>query len=333
LSIIKSDQFESFLGKPLRGVAKFLLHGNEPDLPSERARRLAPLLVDDAADPFQLVRLSADTLAKDPGRLADEANAISMFGGKRVIWVEAGGRDLSALIAPLMEGLPEGTSLLIEADNLKKGTPLRLLFETRPDAAAIECYAPPPASLGQMLDAEAAKAGVVIDRDTRELIVATLAGETGTARGEIAKLMLFAGNGGTLQSEDVVALLAGAGAAPADALVDLAMKGDVRGLERAVGQGFSEADAQLAAMRLAARALMLLEMRHGGEPAQLFRLPFPVKQELQRQANAWAPEVLAGRLPSLLNLLVTSRRSGPLAPGAAFRALASFALAARRGRE
>ena len=45
--------------------------------------------------------------------------------------------------------------------------PLRLLFETRPDAAAIECYAPPPASLGQMLDAEAAKAGVVIDRDTR----------------------------------------------------------------------------------------------------------------------------------------------------------------------
>src|ERR1700712_2630941 len=125
--------------------------------------------------------------------------------------------------------MPEGTSLLVEADNLKKGAPLRLLFETRPDAASIECYAPPAASLGQMLDAEAARAGVRIDRETREHIVATLAADPGAARGEIAKLMLYAGQGGALTPADVDALAANAGATPADALVDLALSGDVKG--------------------------------------------------------------------------------------------------------
>ena len=334
MSIVKSDQFETFLARPLRGIAKFLVYGREGDIVSERARRLAPLLVDDAADPFQLVRLAAETLVADPGRLADEANAISMFGGKRVIWIDAGGRDFAALIAPVMESLPDGTSLLVEADNLKKGAPLRLLFETRPDAAAIECYAPPPASLGQMLDAEAAKAGVRIDRETREHLVAALGADPSAARGEIAKLMLYAESTGALEAADVDALISGAGATPADALVDFALSGDLKGLERAIGHGLSEGDAQFAAMRLAARVLLLIELRQGGgESPQLFRLPPAVKQAVLAQANAWAPEVLAARLPALLNLLTTTRRSPALARAAAFRALTSFAVSARRGRD
>ena len=95
MAIVKSEQFEAFLREPKRRAAMFLLYGTDSDLASERARRLVPTLVSDAADPFQVVRLTADTLAKDPGRLADEASAISMFGGARVIWIEAGGRDLS----------------------------------------------------------------------------------------------------------------------------------------------------------------------------------------------------------------------------------------------
>jgi DNA polymerase-3 subunit delta len=332
LSIIRSDQFETFFARPLRGVAKFLLHGNDADVASERARRLVPLLVDDAADPFQLVRLTAETLAKDPGRLADEASAISMFGGKRVIWIEAGGRDLSALIAPLFDSLPDGTSLLIEADNLKKGAALRTLFESRPDAASIECYAPPPASLGQMVDAEATKAGVRLGAQAREHLVATLSLDPSAARSEIAKLMLYARSTGVLEAADVDAVASGAGVSPADAMVDLALAGDLAGLERAAAHGLADSgDAALAAMRLASRVALMMELRQGGEPAQLQRLPFTVKKTVLAQANAWAPEALAQRLPALLNLLVTTRRSPALAPAQAFRALTAFAIAARRG--
>jgi DNA polymerase-3 subunit delta len=332
LAGIKSEQFETFLQKPPRGLKMALLHGPESDLVAERAHRLVPTLVDDVADPFAVVRLTADALNKDPGKLADEASAISMFGGKRVLWIDAGGRDLSALIAGVADTLPAGTSLVVEADMLRKGAPLRTLFETRPDAASVECYAPPPASLGQMVDAEAKAAGIIVASDVREHLVGVLMGEPATARTEIAKLLLYARDRGALESADIDALAAGGGVTPADQLVDLALAGDLKGLERAIMQGMSEpAEAALAAMRLAARIGLLLELKQGGEPERLNRLPFAVKRAVVAQANAMTPEALTRRLPSLLGLLVSTRAQPALARAATFRALLAFAIGARRG--
>ena len=332
MAIIKTEQFESFLARPPRGLKMALIHGPEADLVAERARRLAPTLVDDVADPFQVVRLTAEALNKDPGLLADEASAISMFGGKRVLWIDAGGRDLSALIAGVADTLPAGTSLVVEADNLKKGTPLRVLFETRSDAVCIECYAPPPASIGQMVDTEFRAAGVTLAPEVREHLVSVLMGEAATARMEIAKLLLYARPQGRLESADIDALTAGAGASPADVLVDLALAGDLKGLERAVTHGLADApDAALAAMRLAARVGLLLELKQGGEPAMMHRLPFAVKKAVVAQANAMPLEALTRRLPSLLGLLVNTRAQPGLARANAFRALLAFAVGARRG--
>jgi DNA polymerase-3 subunit delta len=334
LAIVKSERFEAFLREPKRRAAMFLLYGTDSDLASERARRLVPTLVSDAADPFQVVRLSADTLAKDPGRLADEASAISMFGGARVIWIEAGGRDLSGLIGAAADALPAETYLVVEADSLRKGAPLRTLFETRPDAFALECYPAPPASLGEMIDAEARKAGVNVSAEARGRLVEALAAEPATARGEIAKLMLYAQSAGALEAADVEALAAGAGASPADALVDLALAGDFKGLERAAMHGLADSgDAALAAMRLAARVALMLELRQGGQPERLNRLPFSVRNAVVAQANSFPPETLARRLPALLNLLVSTRASPGLASASAFRALTAFAQAARRNAE
>ena len=332
MASFKTEQFETFLARPPRGLKMALIHGPESDLVAERARRLAPTLVDDVGDPFQVVRMTADALTKDPGLLADEASAISMFGGKRVLWIDAGGRDLSVLIAGVADTLPPGTSIVVEADNLRKGTPLRVLFEGRSDSASIECYAPPPASIGQMVDAEARAAGVTIAPDVREHLVSVLMGEPATARMEIAKLLLYAGPQGKLESADIDALAAGAGASPADALVDLALAGDLKGLERAVTHGLADpGDAALAAMRLAARVGLLLELKQGGEPAQMHRLPFAVKRAVVAQANAMPIEALTRRLPSLLGLLVSTRAQPGLARANTFRALLAFAVGARRG--
>jgi DNA polymerase-3 subunit delta len=330
LAVVKSEQFEAYFAKRPANVAMFLLHGPDSDLVSERARRLVPALVDDVGDPFQVVRLSADALVKDPGRLADEASAISMFGGKRVIWVDAGGRDFSALIGAAADLLPAETSLVVEADVLRQGAPMRVAFETRPNAVAIECYPPSASSLADTVEAEAKRAGVRISREVRDHLVAILAAEPGAARGEIAKLMLFAGDGGALETADVDALT-GAGASPADALVDVALAGDLAALERAVGHGFADG----VETRLAQRVALLLEIRQSGaEPERLYRLPPAVRRNALAQAHAFAPEALVRRLPALLNLLISARRDPALARSAAFRALLSFALQAqRRARE
>ena len=167
----------------------------------------------------------------------------------------------------------------------------------------------------------------------RDHLVSTLSLDPSAARSEIAKLMLYAGDGGVLEAADVDALASGAGVSPADALVDFALSGDLAGLERAAANGLADSgDAALAAMRLASRVALMLELRQtGSEPPAFQRLPFTVKKTVLAQANSWAPEALAQRLPALLNLLVTTRRSPALASSSAFRALTAFAIAARRG--
>ena len=50
--------------------------------------------VDDPTDPFSLIRIDGDDLSANPFRLVEEANTIPMFGGRRAIWVRAGGRNI-----------------------------------------------------------------------------------------------------------------------------------------------------------------------------------------------------------------------------------------------
>lgn len=332
MAVVKSEQFEGFLGRLPKSARLFLLHGTDLDAADERARRLAAALTDDAGG---IVRLSAETLSADPGRFADEALAISMFGGRRLIWVETGPRDISGLVGVVFDKLPPDTAVLVEAGNLRKGTPLRALFETRADAASIECYPATSAGLGQTIDTLAKAANVRLDAEARARLVLLLSEQPAGARGEIEKLMLFAGEGGELRPADIDALVSGGGASPGDALVDCALAGDLKGLERAAMLTLDDpGEAALAALRLAARVALLLEIRQGGAPPErLNRLPFTVRDAILAQANAYAPEALMRRLPSLLNLLVSARRAPELSGAAALRALTAFALAARRARE
>ena len=93
--------------------------------------------------------------------------------------------------------------------------------------------------------------------------------------------MLFAASAGALEAADVEALASGGAGSPGDALVDVALAGDLAVLERAVTQGLREnAEAALAAGRLAQRVALLLDIRQGGggEPERLQRLPFAVRR-------------------------------------------------------
>jgi DNA polymerase-3 subunit delta len=333
LPIVKSEHFDAFLEKLPKGVALFLLHGSDSDLANERARRLVAKFVDEVADPFQVVRLGGDVLAKDPGRRADEVLAVSMFGGRRVVWVEAGGRDIAGLLAPLADARAQDTAIIVEADGAKKGSALRNLFETRADAASIDCYAGGAVNIAALIEAEARAAGVEIAKEAREELVAALGLEPSLARGELAKLMLFARSAGVLEAADLGALLSGGAVSSADALVDLALGGNLAGLEAGAVHGLADsADAAQTAARLASRVGLMLEMLvSGGDPPGLFRLPFSARRTIVAQANAWAPELLMRRLPSLLGLIVQARRTPALARSATFRALCALALSAKRG--
>ncbi|MFP3802348.1 hypothetical protein, partial [Paraburkholderia sp. SIMBA_027] len=91
--------------------------------------------------PFSLIKLDIGDLQKDPGRLIDEAGSIGLFGGQKLIWIRGAANEkyLVDSLQQLSEKPLEGTSVIIEAGDLKKGALLRKIAETARSVATIPC--------------------------------------------------------------------------------------------------------------------------------------------------------------------------------------------------
>ena len=91
MTAVKAADVDSFLARPDPARPVVLIFGPDAGLVSERATALIKASVDDVNDPFSLVRLEAEELSANPARLAEEAQTIPLFGGRRAVWAKAPG--------------------------------------------------------------------------------------------------------------------------------------------------------------------------------------------------------------------------------------------------
>ena len=330
---------DAFVKRPPPGMRFFLVHGTDEGLIHERVKALVSVALTGDPDPLRLTRFDGDVVARDPGALADEAYAISMFGGSRAIWIEAQARDLLPVVEPLFARPPGDCTIIVEAGSLKKGTGLRTAFEKADTAASIECYPDDRRSLGPLIEAEARTAGLTIAAEARDYLVSLLGSDRMTTRGEVAKLMLYASGKPRIEVEDIEAIVADAAPSSLDALIDAALLGDMGGLESNGSRYFAEAgDAGLLVIRLVSRLTLLhrlrLEMEHGrtfdaAMQAQYVRLSPAARGALAKQAERWTSAALAKRLAAVATLSARVRRDTRLADVLATRALWSLAQGGR----
>lgn len=315
-----------------------LLFGPDIGLVRERAQDLVRRAVPDANDPFALVRLDGDELASDPQRLIDETRTIGLFGGERVIWIKAGARNLAAALEPVLAG-PCGALVVIEAGDLKRGAPLRALCENAPTALAIACYADGERDLARLVDNMLSDAGLVIDRDAKELLVSLIGGDRLASRGEIAKLVLYAQGRGRITLEDVRQGVGDASALALDDVVDAALAGDAPAAASALAKAFAAAtrpDAILLAMLRALTSLhqMALAVQSGTSIERVIEQARPVvhfsrKPLLQKALRGLSADQCLRALLMSDEAILTARRSAPLAQTITERCVLQIALRRR----
>jgi DNA polymerase-3 subunit delta len=141
--IVKTQEADRFAANPPKTLRAALVFGPDAGLVQERAEKLLRSVVPDLTDPFNVADLSENVLLSDPARLSDEASAISMMGGRRVVRVRGAGNALADLFEQFLESEEHSGDALvvIEGGDLSKDTGLRKLFESDGKAAAIACYA------------------------------------------------------------------------------------------------------------------------------------------------------------------------------------------------
>jgi DNA polymerase III subunit delta len=341
VTIVANSGADQFIKRAPRDMAFFLVHGNDEGLIRERARGIVNTLLAGDSDPLRLVRFDGDALAREPGALAEEAYAVSMFGGSRVIWIELQARDIGAVLEPLIKEPPRDCAIVIEAGLLKKGSALRSAFEKMSNGASIECYPDDKRSIAGLIDAEAQRVGVTIASDVRDDLVSLLGADRMTTRNEIAKLFLYAQGAAAVTHADVEAIVSDAAPSPLDDVVDHAFGGDNRGIEQTAGRYFGDGGEPGALIRaIVSRSILLHRLRltmdegrsfEAALQTQYVRLSPARRGVLERQASRWSALRLGGLLRALRPVAANVRRDTHIATPLAMRALWAIASGARAG--
>jgi DNA polymerase III subunit delta len=335
---VKASEVDTFLSRPDRAPPVVLIFGQDAGLVSERVRALIEGLVDDPSDPFSLVRLDGEEVTANPARLAEEAQTIPLFGGRRAVWVQAGARNIAMAVERLLALPSSECPTVIEAGDLRRTAPLRVLCERAKTAAALPCYMDSERDLGRLIDAEMRAAGVALKPEARALLLTLLGGDRAASRNEIRKLVLYGRGRAEVGVDDVTAVVSDATALALDDLVDAAFAGrpaeleaqlaKVRTAGSPVGSIFFAAQRQLTQLH---RWRMSIEE---GAPLSFDALQPPPhfrrRSLVEAALRQWSAARLAAAMEELAAAVLASRKSPALADTIAARALLTVAMQARR---
>ena len=304
-------QLAGFLKHPPDSIAVVLLFGPDEGLVHERADALTHAVLGGTGDdPFRLALLTGDMLRQDPARLADEAGALSLMGGRRVVRLREAGDAITKNLSYVLEQKPGGGLVVIEAGDLAKSSSLRKLVEAAANAAAIGCYADGPREIAQLIRESMGRDRISITDEAVEYLTGNLGEDRGVTRQELDKLCLFAGPGGRIDLEAAIASVGDSSALDLDTVVYDALDGHAASVEAALTRLFLEGQSAVAILRAAQRHAQRLHLAAariaGGDSADTvargMRPPifYKLVDRFRSQITAWPPE----RTQRLLKLLL-----------------------------
>ena len=340
--IVKSADAERYAAKPPKDLVAALVFGPDAGLVRERAEKLMKSVVEDLNDPFRVADLDESALASDPARLCDEAAAISMLGGRRVVRVRGAGNALAKLFEGFLEA-PSGDALVVvEGGDLAKGPGLRKVFEEAGNAAAIACYLDSARDLHDVVRDAMKAQGLSIAPDALEDAVGRLGSDRGVTRRELEKLALYMHGQKQVTADDVRAAMGDEAEARVEEAVDAAGGGDVARLDLALERlwiaGISPVQVLRLAMSHFQRVLLAgIESRRGESldgVMRKFRPPvhFSRQASFKSQVQRWSEPKLMEALDLLLDGEALVKTTAVPAEAACSRTLFNVAAMARAGK-
>jgi DNA polymerase-3 subunit delta len=332
---IETRAIPGFVKRPDPAARVVLLFGVDAGLVREHGEAVARSVVPDLADPFRVADIAPEKLKEDPARLADEAAAIAMTGGRRVIRVRGAGNEILPAVKNLLDDPKGDGTVVIEAGELDGKSSLRKLCEASPHAAAIACYHDEGAGLARTIAEALAAEGVTAEADALEWLADRLGGDRAITRAEIGKLALYVGKGKRATLADCLAVIGDSADIDLDDAIRAAAGGDQPALDRAFTRLASEGDSPIGVLRMVARHFQRLQLARADmergldadaamaklRPPVFWKEKTPFKQQLQR----WPAARIAVALDRLIEAEIQCKTTGMPGELVAHRCLLTLA--------
>ena len=315
------SQLERALNSPPADIRFLLLYG--PDESGSRAlmKMLGP------AD-AERIELSGAELKNDPARLADEAAAISLFGGPRVIIVEPAGDETLPAVEALIEAPAAGNPVAIVAGALKPTSKLLKLALTAPCALAFASYVPDARDAPKLVMELAREQGLGVRPDLARRIADSAAGNRAVIAQELAKFALFLDAAPErpkqIEADTVDAVGAANEEGDLSRLVESASGGDVKTLRSELVRLSSEGIEGIPLIRAMLRRMTLLaklrgEVERGNSVDSVMATQgkaifWKEKDAVAAQLSRWSSDLIAKSMSRLLEAERQVKASGGLGP-------------------
>ncbi len=336
---ISASKVDQFMRTAPGDAQAILVYGPDGGLVRERANALARRIVDDLDDPFRVAELEPAMLKDDPARLADEAAALSMTGGRRVVRLRSAGDGQADVIASFLADPLGDALILVEAGELPPRSRLRKAFESSKIAAALPCYPDEGSALGRVIEETASALGLSIEPDALRYLAAALGGDRLMTRAEIEKLGLYLGAEKHITLAHAEACIGDSSILTLDGIAMAATGGDMAAVERGLARAYLEGAVAVTVLRAMARHLQRLHLVAGAKErgnsvewalkAMRPPLHFKIERAITSQCRKWPAARIAQAMEIVLEAERACKTTGLPAEAICGRALMRVAWAAR----
>jgi DNA polymerase-3 subunit delta len=171
--------------EPDRSIRFYLFHGPDDSGSRGLAERLRQALG------AEKLAVSSGAVKADPALLAAEAGAISMFGDKRLIWVEPAGDEINEGVAALLDAPAVESPVVAIAGALRKTSALLKLAEAHGAALSHASYAPEGRDADRLVIEAGRAEGLRIEPDVAARVAAACNANQAILAHELAKFAAF----------------------------------------------------------------------------------------------------------------------------------------------
>lgn len=338
---IATGRADSFSRKPDAAIRAVLLYGPDSGLVRERAENLVKAAAGSLDDPFRTREVTLADLKDDPALLRDEANALSLTGGRRAVRLRNATDGLASLFEELLaETSPGGALIVVEAGNLASRSSLRVLFEENSAAAAVPCYLDDESTLTDVIETSLRQRGLSIAPDALEFLASQLGGDRMVTRSELDKLALYAAERKTVTLEDAEACVGDSSERGIDDLAAAVSAGDQNLVDRTYVRVLHEGANPIQILRLMQRHFDRMHLVAGKTAAggnldaviKTLRPPifFKAIPGFKAALRSWPAPKIATAMELLLKAEMDCKTTGMPSELICSRVLMQIAAAARR---
>tara|TARA_Y100001001_G_C7992529_1_gene303421 strand:+ start:330 stop:1358 length:1029 start_codon:yes stop_codon:yes gene_type:complete len=332
-------QIEPFVKNPDPKARAVLLYGPDAGLATERMQIMAKTIVTDLNDPFNVSKFAATDLSDNPAKLDEEARAISMMGGGRVVIVNDASDKYNSIFKGYLEDPSAETLVLVVAGDLGPKSSLRLLFEKQDNAAALPCYVAEGQDLARQIQDHLRSQGFQLEPDAAHYLTENLVGDQAQMRSELEKLITYMGQEKTIRLADAQANTGNLSEQKLDALVYGCLGGQMDRADSLLQGLYSEGVSGVYIIRAFQNHLrMLLDARLRRNKGQdmraitkSLRIFFKLERAFAAQLDVWNEARILNAIEKLNQLEAEIKQTGAPEQTLLARALMGLArMSARR---